>query len=167
MTDIRIGTGFDVHRFAPERELWLCGVKVDHELGLLGHSDADVALHALCDALLGAAALGDIGKHFPDTDPAYKGADSKVLTQRVAALLAAEGYSVGNVDITIIAQKPKLLPYIDRMRECVAAALAIGKERVSVKATTTERLGFTGRGEGIAAEAVALIFSDSIVKLTN
>lgn len=160
MTDLRIGTGFDVHRFAPERELWLCGVKIDHELGLLGHSDADVALHALCDALLGAAALGDIGKHFPDTDPAYKGADSKLLTQRVVALLAAEGYRVGNVDITIIAQKPKLLPYIGQMRECVAASLGIGKERVSVKATTTERLGFTGRGEGIAAEAVALIMRD-------
>lgn len=160
MTDLRIGIGFDVHRFAPERELWLCGVKIDHELGLLGHSDADVALHALCDALLGAAALGDIGKHFPDTDPAYKGADSKLLTQRVVALLAAEGYRVGNVDITIIAQKPKLLPYIGQMRECVAASLGIGKERVSVKATTTERLGFTGRGEGIAAEAVALIMRD-------
>jgi len=157
-SDIRIGNGFDVHRFVAERELWLCGVKIPSELGLLGHSDADVALHALCDALLGAAALRDIGFHFPDTDPAYKGADSRVLLRRVAGMLADRGYSVGNVDITIIAQKPKLLPYIPKMQATVAEDLNIPSGRVSVKATTTEHLGFTGRGEGIAAYASALIF---------
>lgn len=155
--DIRIGNGFDVHRFAAERELWLCGVKIPSDLGLLGHSDADVALHALCDALLGAAALRDIGFHFPDTDPAYKGADSRVLLRRVVGMLAEKGYSVGNVDITIIAQKPKLLPYIPKMQATVADDLNIPSDRVSVKATTTEHLGFTGRGEGIAAYASALI----------
>lgn len=155
--NIRIGNGFDVHRFAEERELWLCGVKIEHTLGLLGHSDADVALHALCDALLGAAALRDIGYHFPDTDPAYKGADSRRLLRRVVELIAEKGFMVGNVDITIIAQAPKLQPYIERMRETVAADLGIAVDCVSVKATTTERLGFTGRGEGIAAQATALI----------
>lgn len=154
---IRTGNGFDVHRFAPGRELWLCGVKVPHSIGLLGHSDADVALHALCDALLGAAALRDIGYHFPDTDPRYKGADSRALLRHVVALLANDGYSVGNVDITIIAQAPKLLPYIEQMRQTVATDLGIDLDRVSVKATTTERLGFTGREEGIAALATALI----------
>lgn len=154
---IRIGNGFDVHRFAEGRELWLCGVKIDHHLGLLGHSDADVALHALCDALLGAAALRDIGFHFPDTDPAYKGADSRKLLRRVVELIAEKGYRPGNVDVTIIAQAPKLLPYIERMRATVAADLGIDPDFVSVKATTTERLGFTGRGEGIAAQASALI----------
>lgn len=156
----RIGNGFDVHRFAPDRELWLCGVKVDHDLGLLGHSDADVALHALCDALLGAAALRDIGYHFPDTDPAYKGADSRVLLRRVVELLAEKGYRPVNVDITIIAQAPKLLPYIERMRLAVAADLGLDPDCVSVKATTTEKLGFTGRREGIAAQASALIVKE-------
>lgn len=155
--NIRIGNGFDVHRFAENRELWLCGVKVEHHLGLLGHSDADVALHALCDALLGAAALRDIGYHFPDTDPRYKGADSRVLLRRVVELLQEKGFRPGNVDVTIIAQAPKLLPYIERMRETVAADLGLPLDCVSVKATTTERLGFTGRGEGIAALATALI----------
>ncbi len=159
--DFRIGNGFDVHRFAEERELWLCGVKIPSDLGLLGHSDADVALHALCDALLGAAALRDIGFHFPDTDPAYKGADSRVLLRRVVGLLAENGYSIGNVDITIIAQKPKLLPFIPQMQATVAADLNIPSDRVSVKATTTERLGFTGRGEGIAASASALILQST------
>lgn len=154
---MRIGSGFDVHRFAPQRELWLCGVKVDHDLGLLGHSDADVALHALCDALLGAAALRDIGYHFPDTDERFRGADSKRLLGRVVELIGEKGYKVGNVDITIIAQVPKLLPYIEQMRQCVAATMGVDVDKVSVKATTTERLGFTGRCEGIAAEAVALI----------
>lgn len=154
----RIGNGFDVHRFAENRDLWLCGVKVPYELGLLGHSDADVALHALSDALLGAAALRDIGYHFPDTDPTYKGADSRVLLRRVVEIIAEKGYSIGNVDITIIAQAPKLLPYIQQMRETVAADLGINLDCVSVKATTTERLGFTGRREGIAAQASALIY---------
>lgn len=155
--DIRTGLGYDVHRLVVGRDLWLCGVKIPSELGLLGHSDADVALHALCDALLGAAALRDIGYHFPDTDPAYAGADSRVLLRRVAGLVAGQGYSVSNVDITIIAQAPKLAPYIELMREAVAEDLALAVKRVSVKATTTERLGFTGRGEGIASLATALI----------
>lgn len=158
MTDFRTGNGFDVHRFAPDRKLWLCGVEIPHTLGLLGHSDADVALHALCDALLGAAALRDIGFHFPDTDPAYKGADSRVLLRRVVELLGEKGYAVSNVDVTIIAQAPKLSPYIERMRQTVAADLCLDTDRVSVKATTTERLGFTGRGEGIASMASVLIF---------
>lgn len=159
---IRIGNGFDVHKFAEGRELWLCGVKVEHTLGLLGHSDADVALHALCDALLGAAALRDIGYHFPDTDPAYKGADSRCLLRRVVELIAEKGYRPGNVDVTIIAQAPKLLPYIERMRETVASDLGIDIDCASVKATTTERLGFTGRGEGIAAQASALIVPGTV-----
>jgi 2-C-methyl-D-erythritol 2,4-cyclodiphosphate synthase len=153
----RIGNGFDVHKFAENRDLWLCGVKVPHTLGLLGHSDADVALHALCDALLGAAALRDIGYHFPDTDPAYKGADSRRLLRRVVELMAEKGYETVNVDVTIIAQAPKLLPYIEQMRATVAQDLGVDLDAVSVKATTTERLGFTGRGEGIAAQATALI----------
>lgn len=155
--DFRIGNGVDVHRFAPDRKLWLCGVDVPYELGLLGHSDADVALHALCDAILGAVAMRDIGYHFPDTDPTYKGADSRQLLRRVVEIAREKGYTIGNVDITIIAQKPKLLPYIEQMQTTVAADLDIAIDRVSVKATTTEHLGFTGRGEGIAAQATALL----------
>ncbi len=155
--NIRIGNGFDVHRLVEGRELFMCGVKIPYHLGLLGHSDADVALHALSDALLGAAALRDIGYHFPDTDPAYKGADSRRLLREVVRLLANEGYAPGNVDVTIMAQAPKMLPYIEQMRENIAADLGVPVSDVSVKATTTERLGFTGRGEGIAAMATALI----------
>lgn len=155
--DIRIGNGFDVHRFAPERELWLCGVKVPYELGLLGHSDADVAIHALCDALLGALALRDIGYHFPDTAAEYSGVDSRILLRRVVEMIAERGYAISNVDVTIIAQAPKLLPYIPLMIDTLAADLGIASDRVSVKATTTERLGFTGRKEGIAAQATALL----------
>lgn len=155
--DIRIGNGFDVHRFAPERELWLCGVKVPYELGLLGHSDADVAIHALCDALLGALALRDIGYHFPDTAEEYSGVDSRVLLRRVVEMITGHGYSISNVDVTIIAQAPKLLPYIPKMIDTLAADLGIAADRVSVKATTTERLGFTGRKEGIASQATALL----------
>ncbi|MDE6126155.1 MAG: 2-C-methyl-D-erythritol 2,4-cyclodiphosphate synthase [Muribaculaceae bacterium] len=154
---LRIGNGFDVHRFAEGRRCVICGVDIPHPLGLLGHSDADVALHALCDALLGAAALGDIGKHFPDTDPRFEGADSRALLRETARLLSEAGYSVGNVDVTIIAQAPKMAPHIPAMRAHIAADLAIGLDAVSVKATTTERLGFTGRGEGIAAQATALL----------
>ena len=154
---VRMGNGFDVHAFAEGRELWLCGVNVPCQRGLLGHSDADVALHALCDALLGAMALRDIGYHFPDTDPTYKGADSRVLLRRVAELIAERGYRPGNVDVTIIAQAPKLLPYIEQMQQNVAADLQIPTDCVSVKATTTERLGFTGRCEGIAAQATATV----------
>lgn len=156
---IRTGLGYDVHRFETGRDLWLCGVKVPHDRGLLGHSDADVAIHALCDALLGAAALRDIGYHFPDTDPAYKGADSKRLLSRVIELIADKGYSVGNVDITICAQEPKLSPHIQAMRECLAHVMGVDIDDVSVKATTTEKLGFTGRREGIAAYATCLIYS--------
>lgn len=159
MAGIRIGSGFDVHRLVEGRELWICGVRIPWHLGLDGHSDADVALHALCDALLGAAALRDIGYHFPDTDPAYKGADSRVLLRRVVQLLAEAGYRPGNVDVTIIAQAPKMLPYIPSMIETVASDLGLPAGAVSVKATTTERLGFTGRGEGIAAQASVLIES--------
>lgn len=154
---MRIGHGFDVHRLVEGRRCIICGVDIPHEKGLLGHSDADVALHALSDALLGAAALGDIGKHFPDTDPQWKGADSRMLLRSVVKLLADKGYKVGNVDLTIMAQAPKMLPHIQRMRENIAADLGVALDCVSVKATTTERLGFTGRGEGIAAEAVCLI----------
>ena len=154
---MRIGQGYDVHRLVEGRELILCGVKIPYGLGLLGHSDADVALHALADAILGAAAMRDIGYHFPDTDPAYAGADSRRLLRRVAEIIAGKGYSIGNVDVTIIAQRPKLLNHIPQMIENIAADLCIPPDCVSVKATTTEHLGFTGRGEGIAALAVALI----------
>ncbi len=154
----RIGSGFDVHAFSPGRELWICGVKIPHDRGLLGHSDADVALHALCDAMLGAVALRDIGYHFPDTDPAYKGADSRRLLREVARLVAEQGYAAANVDITVIAQAPKMLPYIQQMRANIADDLGIDIAQISVKATTTEHLGFTGRREGIAAQAVALLY---------
>lgn len=153
----RIGNGFDVHRLVEGRRCIICGVDIPYEKGLLGHSDADVALHALSDALLGAVALGDIGLHFPDTDPAWEGADSRVLLRAVKDLLARKGYEVVNVDITIMAQAPKMLPYIEEMRRNVAADLEIDLDCASVKATTTERLGFTGRKEGIAAFATALL----------
>lgn len=155
--DIRIGNGFDVHRFAPERELWLCGVNVPYELGLLGHSDADVAIHALCDAILGALAMRDIGFHFPDTAEEYRGVDSRVLLRKVVSMIEERGYSISNVDVTIIAQAPKLLPHIPQMISTLATDLRIDENRVSVKATTSEKLGFTGRKEGIAAQATALL----------
>lgn len=155
--NIRVGQGYDVHRLVPDRDLWLCGIKIDHTLGLLGHSDADVAIHALCDALLGAANLRDIGYHFPDTSDATLGMDSKIILSRTVGLLADKGYRVGNVDVTICAQRPKLSPHIDAMRQCLAQVMGINEDCVSVKATTTERLGFVGREEGIAAYAVALI----------
>ncbi|MBQ2839072.1 MAG: 2-C-methyl-D-erythritol 2,4-cyclodiphosphate synthase [Muribaculaceae bacterium] len=153
----RIGQGIDVHKLVEGRDLWIAGVKIPYHLGLLGHSDADVALHALCDALLGAASMRDIGYHFPDTDPNYKGADSRVLLRRVREMLNEKNYSIGNVDVTIAAQAPKMLPHIPQMIKNIADDLLIDSDCVSVKATTTERLGFTGRGEGIAAFAVALI----------
>ena len=154
---LRVGCGYDVHKLVEERKLIICGVEVPYELGLLGHSDADVALHALMDALLGAVALGDIGKHFPDTDERFKGADSMKLTEHVVGLLAERGWQINNVDVTIIAQRPKLASFIPAMRAQVARVLGIEEEAVNVKATTTEKLGFTGRGEGIASEAVASI----------
>jgi len=155
--DIRIGHGFDVHAFAENRKLILCGVEIENDKGLLGHSDADVATHAVMDALLGAAAKGDIGKHFPDTDEKYKGADSLKLMERVMEIIKSDGYSVSNIDITIIAQKPKLAPYIDKMAENIARVAEIDKSRVNIKATTTEKLGFIGRGEGVATETVCLL----------
>lgn len=154
---MRIGQGYDVHKLVEGRDLYLCGEKIEYELGLLGHSDADVALHALCDALLGAAALGDIGKHFPDTDEKYKGISSMLLLKHVYGLIKEKGYALVNADVTIIAQKPKLLGYIPKMRENIAAALAVDKEIINIKATTTEKLGFEGRGEGISSMAVVLI----------
>ena len=154
---MRIGNGFDVHALVAGRRLVLGGVTIPYERGLDGHSDADVLLHAVADALLGALALGDLGAHFPDSDPRWKGADSRDLLRHVASLVADEGWAIGNVDATVIAQAPKLAPFIDAMRANIAADLRCGLERVSIKATTTERLGFTGREEGIAAEAVALL----------
>jgi len=154
---VRAGHGFDVHKLVEDRKLILCGVEIPYEKGLLGHSDADVATHAAMDALLGAAAMGDIGKHFPDTDEAYRGADSLKLMAHVRDLLTEKGYAVSNIDITIIAQKPKLLPYIPQMKENIAKTLGIDADCVNVKATTTEKLGFPGRGEGIAAESVCII----------
>ena len=154
---MRIGHGFDVHAFAEGRALILGGVRIAHERGLLGHSDADVVLHAVCDALLGAAALGDIGRHFPDTDPAFAGADSRVLLREVVARVATAGWRTGNLDVTIIAQAPRLAPHIPAMVQNIAADLGVETGAVNVKATTTERLGFTGRGEGIACEAVCLL----------
>ena len=154
---MRIGHGYDVHRLVEGRRLILGGVEIPFERGLLGHSDADVLAHAVMDALLGAAALGDIGKLFPDSDPAYEGADSLALLERVVAALAEAGYRIGNVDATVLAQRPKLAPHIPLMRERLAAAMGVDPGRVSVKATTEEGLGFTGTGEGIAAHAVALI----------
>ena len=153
----RVGTGFDVHALVENRSLILAGVQIPYEKGLLGHSDADVALHALMDALLGAAGMGDIGKHFPDTDARFEGADSRRLLRFVVELLQKEGWQVNNVDVTIIAQRPKLAQFIATMRERVASDLGVGEDAVNIKATTTEKLGFTGRGEGIAAEAVASI----------
>lgn len=155
---IRIGQGYDVHRLVEGRELWICGIKLPHTHGLLGHSDADVAIHALCDAILGALALRDIGYHFPDTDPRYKGADSKLLLAEVCRMIREKGWEIGNTDITVMAEAPKFKPHIDAMREKLAEVMEVSPEVVSVKATTTEGLGFTGRREGIAATAVALLY---------
>ncbi|SEI42093.1 2-C-methyl-D-erythritol 2,4-cyclodiphosphate synthase [Azotobacter beijerinckii] len=154
---MRIGHGYDVHRFGTGDFITLGGVRIPHRFGLLAHSDGDVLLHALCDALLGAAALGDIGRHFPDTDPQFKGADSRVLLRHVVALVQGKGWQVGNVDATIVAQAPKMAPHIERMRVLIAEDLRVGTDQVNVKATTTERLGFAGREEGIAVHAVALL----------
>lgn len=154
--------GFDVHRLVEGRELWIGGVKIPYHLGLLGHSDADVALHALCDALLGAAALRDIGYHFPDNDPEYKGINSLDLLAQTIALVRANGYELGNADLTICAQKPKLNPHIPSMQQAIADCLNCQPGQISIKATTTEQLGFTGRGEGIAAYAVALIYQPGL-----
>ena len=155
--EFRIGNGYDVHALAPGLDLWLGGVKVESPIGCIAHSDGDVAIHALCDAILGALALGDIGKHFPDTSDEFKGIDSKILQERVMALIRQEGWEVGNVDITIALQRPKLAPHIRSMRDTLASVMGIGADRVSVKATTTEKLGFVGRSEGCEVYAVALL----------
>ncbi len=157
MSKIRVGMGYDVHRLVGGRELWLGGILVEHTFGLLGHSDADVLIHAICDALLGAANLRDIGYHFPDTSPDFKDIDSKVLLRRTVAMLTAKGWRVGNIDATVCAERPKLNPYIPQMQQCLAPLLGVDADSVSIKATTTESMGFTGREEGISAYAVALI----------
>ena len=154
---LRVGHGYDVHGLVPDRKLILGGVEIPYELGLLGHSDADVLLHAICDAILGALALGDIGRHFPDTDPAYRGISSLVLLRHVMTLAAQKGYAIGNIDATVIAQRPKLAPYIGEMVRHIAEACTTESTRVNVKATTTEKLGFEGRGEGISTHAVVLL----------
>ena len=156
---IRVGFGYDVHQLVEDRALWLGGIKIEHTLGLLGHSDADVLIHAICDALLGAANMRDIGFHFPDTGAEFEGIDSKILLKRTVELIATKGYRVGNIDATICAQRPKLNPHIPAMQECLAAIIGCDPDCVSIKATTTERLGFTGREEGISAYAVCLIQS--------
>ena len=160
MINFRVGYGYDAHRFALGRKLILGGVDVPFEQGLDGHSDADVLVHAVCDALLGALALGDIGRHFPDTDPAYKGIDSLILLQKTGELIAAKGYRVGNIDVTLRMQKPKIAAYVPAMQENLAKALHVEAGQISVKATTTEKMGFEGQGEGASASAVALVWKD-------
>ena len=155
--NIRIGFGFDVHRLVEGRELWMGGIKIEHEFGLLGHSDADVLIHAICDALLGAANMRDIGYHFPDTSADTLNIDSKILLRKTVALIATKGYSVGNIDATICAERPKMNPHIPAMKACLAEVIGTDEDNISIKATTTERLGFTGREEGISAYATVLI----------
>ena len=157
---MRVGFGFDVHQLVPDRELWLGGIRLEHTLGLLGHSDADVLIHAICDALLGAANMRDIGYHFPDTGAEFKDIDSKILLRKTVALIATKGYRVGNIDATVCAERPKLNPHIPAMQACLAEVMGIDFDAVSIKATTTEKLGFTGREEGISAYAVCLIEKD-------
>ena len=159
MIDFRIGHGYDVHRLTEGRDLIIGGVKIENNLGLLGHSDADVLIHAIMDAIIGALSLGDIGKHFPDSDPAYKGISSMDLLNRVKLLIDDKGYSIGNIDATVIAQKPKLAPFIDEMRKNIAEVLGSNIQNINIKATTEEKLGFTGRQEGISAHAVVLLVS--------
>ena len=157
---IRVGFGFDVHRLVPDRELWLGGIKIDHSLGLLGHSDADVLIHAICDALLGAANMRDIGYHFPDTSTDTLNIDSKILLKKTIGLIATKGYRLGNIDATICAERPKINPHVEAMKACLAKVMDTDEENISIKATTTEKLGFTGREEGISAYATVLIEKD-------
>lgn len=157
MASVRVGMGYDVHKLVADRELWLGGIRIESSLGLLGHSDADVLIHALCDALLGAANCRDIGYHFPDNDPKYKGADSKLLLAEVMTVIEKKGYVLGNADITVCAETPKLSPYIEEMKSCLASIMMTDVDNISIKATTTEKLGFTGRREGISAYATVLI----------
>lgn len=155
--NIRVGFGFDVHRLVSGRDLWLGGIKIEHSLGLLGHSDADVLIHAICDALLGAANMRDIGYHFPDTSADTLNVDSKILLRKTIDLIATKGYTVGNIDATVCAERPKINPHVDAMRACLAEVMGVDEDDISIKATTTEKLGYTGREEGISAYAVALI----------
>ena len=157
---IRVGFGFDVHRLVPDRELWLGGIKIDHSLGLLGHSDADVLIHAICDALLGAANMRNIGYHFPDTSADTLNIDSKILLKKTIGLIATKGYRLGNIDATICAERPKINPHVEAMKACLAKVMDTDEENISIKATTTEKLGFTGREEGISAYATVLIEKD-------
>lgn len=155
--EIRVGMGYDVHKLAEGRDLWLGGIKIDHKLGLLGHSDADVLIHAICDALLGAANMRDIGYHFPDTSDETLNMDSKIILRKTMQLIAGKGYRLGNIDATICAERPKINPRVDAMKECLANVIGCSADKISIKATTTEKLGFTGREEGISAYAVCLI----------
>lgn len=155
--NIRVGFGFDVHRLVPGRDLWLGGIKIEHSLGLLGHSDADVLIHAICDALLGAANMRDIGYHFPDTSADTLNVDSKILLRKTVDLIVTKGYTVGNIDATVCAERPKINPHVDAMKACLAEVMGVDEDDISIKATTTEKLGYTGREEGISAYAVALI----------
>ena len=157
MNNIRVGFGYDVHQLVEDRELWLGGIRLDHSKGLLGHSDADVLIHAICDALLGAANMRDIGYHFPDTSDETEGMDSKIILSKTIELIATKGYRLGNIDATVCAEKPKLNPHIPQMQQCLAQVVGCDPEQISIKATTTEKLGFTGRQEGISAYAVVLI----------
>ena len=157
---IRVGFGFDVHRLVPDRELWLGGIKIDHSLGLLGHSDADVLIHAICDALLGAANMRDIGYHFPDTAAETLNVDSKIMLRKTIDLIATKGYRLGNIDATICAERPKINPHVEAMKACLAKVMSTDEDNISIKATTTEKLGFTGREEGISAYATVLIEKD-------
>lgn len=160
MKNIRVGIGYDVHQFAEGKELWLGGIKIDATRGLLGHSDADVLIHAICDALLGAVHLRDIGFHFPDTSADYKNIDSKILLRKVVDLIHSKGFRIGNIDVVVMAQQPKLNPYIELMQNCLAEVMGIEEEDVTIKATTTEKLGFVGREEGVAAQAVVLLYKE-------
>lgn len=160
MKNIRVGIGYDVHQFAEGKELWLGGIKIDATRGLLGHSDADVLIHAICDALLGAVHLRDIGFHFPDTSADYKNIDSKILLRKVVDLIHSKGFRIGNIDVVVMAQQPKLNPYIELMQNCLAEVMGIEEEDVTIKATTTEKLGFVGREEGIATQAVVLLYKE-------
>ena len=157
---IRVGFGFDVHRLVPDRELWLGGIKIDHSLGLLGHSDADVLIHAICDALLGAANMRDIGYHFPDTSADTLNIDSKILLKKTIDLIATKGYRLGNIDATVCAERPKINPHVEAMKACLAKVMSTDEDNISIKATTTEKLGFTGREEGMSAYATVLIEKD-------
>lgn len=161
MNKIRIGMGYDVHQLVPDRELWLGGIRITHEFGLLGHSDADVLIHAICDAILGAANMRDIGYHFPDNDKSFKNIDSKILLRKTVELIRKKGFEIGNIDATVCAQRPRLNPYIPDMKDILAETMSLSSEDISIKATTTEHLGFTGREEGIATYAVALLIKNS------